>query len=209
MIVQYILCRYLLSRYPWLDSERVGVMGSGYGGFLAGTLLANSRQDSSSGAVKCGVMVAPITDWRLTGESNYYLNWILLRGIQLTHAQRYMQGSTVKMVLSCIKFLLKMRPIHFSGVCPLCRAWIHLFNTWIDTCMGKQSDTGPLDIRRYFVRSCVVRIFVLERGVGEDRRKIRRKNGGPFIILKYSMYQLHIFFYLWQNSYLWLTHSTP
>jgi hypothetical protein len=49
------------------------------------------------------------------------------------------------------------------------------------------------------VCSCVVRTFVRERGGGEGRRKIRRKNGGP------STLPTAYYFYLCQNFYLWLT----
>jgi dipeptidyl aminopeptidase/acylaminoacyl peptidase len=55
-----------LRRYPFLDSKRVGVMGSNYGGFLAGSLLAH-RQER---LLKCGILLAPIVDWRLTGTSS-------------------------------------------------------------------------------------------------------------------------------------------
>jgi hypothetical protein len=40
-------------------------MGSNYGGFLAGSLLAH-RQER---LLKCGVLLAPIVDWRLIGTS--------------------------------------------------------------------------------------------------------------------------------------------
>jgi len=54
-----------LRRYPYLEGKRVGVMGSNYGGFLAGALLAH-RQER---LIKCGLLTAPIVDWRLTGKN--------------------------------------------------------------------------------------------------------------------------------------------
>ena len=57
------MCRALVRLFPYLDGERVAVRGTSYGGFLAGSMLAN-RQDR---LLKCGVLVAPIIDWRLTG----------------------------------------------------------------------------------------------------------------------------------------------
>jgi hypothetical protein len=42
-----------------------------------------------------------------------------------------------------------------------------------------------LELRRYLVRRCVVRTCVLERGRGEGKRRIWRKNGGPTTRLTY------------------------
>jgi acetyl esterase/lipase len=58
------MCRSLLVSYPYLDSRRVAVLGSSYGAFLAGSLLA-IRQER---LIKCGVLLAPVVDWRLTGR---------------------------------------------------------------------------------------------------------------------------------------------
>ncbi|KAL4616633.1 inactive dipeptidyl peptidase 10-like [Arapaima gigas] len=53
-----------LMKLPYIDADRVGVYGKGYGGFLASLLLL------SSGALfKCGVAVAPVTDWTLYGST--------------------------------------------------------------------------------------------------------------------------------------------
>jgi hypothetical protein len=61
-------------------------MGSNYGGFLAGSLLAH-RQER---LLKCGVLLAPIVDWRLTGTSSRVLCDVYCR----LEAHRYkFQGS--------------------------------------------------------------------------------------------------------------------
>uniref|UniRef100_A0A673B3K0 Dipeptidyl-peptidase 10 (Non-functional) n=1 Tax=Sphaeramia orbicularis TaxID=375764 RepID=A0A673B3K0_9TELE len=48
---------------PYIDGNRVGVYGKAYGGFLCSVLLL-----SYSSMFKCGVAVAPITNWRLYGK---------------------------------------------------------------------------------------------------------------------------------------------
>ncbi|XP_029980044.1 inactive dipeptidyl peptidase 10-like [Sphaeramia orbicularis] len=53
-----------LIRLPYIDGNRVGVYGKAYGGFLCSVLLL-----SYSSMFKCGVAVAPITNWRLYGSA--------------------------------------------------------------------------------------------------------------------------------------------
>lgn len=50
--------RYLLDNYAYLDENRVGVWGWGYGGYVT-TMLLGSQQDQ----IQCGIAVAPIVDW--------------------------------------------------------------------------------------------------------------------------------------------------
>uniref|UniRef100_A0A8C4H4E3 Inactive dipeptidyl peptidase 10 n=1 Tax=Dicentrarchus labrax TaxID=13489 RepID=A0A8C4H4E3_DICLA len=45
---------------PYVDGNRVGVYGKAYGGFLSSLLLL-----SHSSMFRCGIAVAPITNWRL------------------------------------------------------------------------------------------------------------------------------------------------
>ena len=52
---------------PFLDTGRMSVLGTRYGGFVAGMALADRQQ----ALFKCGVVVAPITDWRYYGECIY------------------------------------------------------------------------------------------------------------------------------------------
>ncbi|TNN32478.1 Inactive dipeptidyl peptidase 10 [Liparis tanakae] len=47
---------------PYIDGSRVGVYGKAYGGFLSILLLLSHRS-----LFRCGVAVAPITNWRLHG----------------------------------------------------------------------------------------------------------------------------------------------
>ncbi|KAM7407887.1 hypothetical protein PAMA_003580 [Pampus argenteus] len=49
---------------PYIDDNKVGVYGKAYGGFLSSLLLL-----SYSSVVKCGIAVAPITNWRLYGSA--------------------------------------------------------------------------------------------------------------------------------------------
>ncbi|XP_022596984.1 inactive dipeptidyl peptidase 10-like [Seriola dumerili] len=53
-----------LMRLPYIDGNRVGVYGKAYGGFLSSLLLL-----SHSSMFKCGIAVAPITNWRLYGSA--------------------------------------------------------------------------------------------------------------------------------------------
>jgi dipeptidyl-peptidase 4 len=49
-----------LTTLPWVDADRIGVMGHSYGGFMALMLMARS-----AGAIRAGISSAPVTDWRL------------------------------------------------------------------------------------------------------------------------------------------------
>ncbi|XP_042350543.1 inactive dipeptidyl peptidase 10-like [Plectropomus leopardus] len=53
-----------LVRLPYINSNRVGVYGKAYGGFLSSLLLL-----SYSSMFQCGIVVAPITNWRLHGSA--------------------------------------------------------------------------------------------------------------------------------------------
>ncbi|KAG9349742.1 hypothetical protein JZ751_028190, partial [Albula glossodonta] len=53
-----------LSRLPYVDESRIAVYGKAYGGFLTSLLLL-----SPVTLFRCGVAVAPVTDWRLYGSA--------------------------------------------------------------------------------------------------------------------------------------------
>ncbi|XP_042282856.1 inactive dipeptidyl peptidase 10-like isoform X1 [Thunnus maccoyii] len=53
-----------LIRLPYINGNKVGVYGKAYGGFLASLLLL-----SHSSVFRCGIAVAPITNWRLYGSA--------------------------------------------------------------------------------------------------------------------------------------------
>ncbi|XP_029559388.1 inactive dipeptidyl peptidase 10-like [Salmo trutta] len=53
-----------LTKLPYVDNNKVAVYGKAYGGFLSSLLLL-----SSGSMFKCGVAVAPVTDWRLYGSA--------------------------------------------------------------------------------------------------------------------------------------------
>uniref|UniRef100_A0A3B5MDL8 Dipeptidyl peptidase like 10 n=1 Tax=Xiphophorus couchianus TaxID=32473 RepID=A0A3B5MDL8_9TELE len=53
-----------LTKLPYIDRSRVGVYGKAYGGFLSSALLL-----TFSSVIKCGVAVAPVTNWKLCGSA--------------------------------------------------------------------------------------------------------------------------------------------
>ncbi|CAB1328357.1 unnamed protein product, partial [Coregonus sp. 'balchen'] len=53
-----------LTKLPYVDNNKVAVYGKAYGGFLSSLLLL-----SSGSMFRCGVAVAPVTDWRLYGSA--------------------------------------------------------------------------------------------------------------------------------------------
>ncbi|XP_034041971.1 inactive dipeptidyl peptidase 10-like [Thalassophryne amazonica] len=58
-----VLLEHLIS-LPYIDGNNVGVYGKVYGGFLSSLLLL-----SHGSLFRCGIAVAPITDWRLYGSA--------------------------------------------------------------------------------------------------------------------------------------------
>ena len=52
---------YLQNKLSYVDSDRTGIWGWSYGGFLSlSTLISDTRN-----TFKCGASVAPVTDWTL------------------------------------------------------------------------------------------------------------------------------------------------
>ena len=49
-----------LKSLPWVDPDRIGVFGHSYGGYMTLKLLFRAP-----GVFRCGVSVAPVTDWQL------------------------------------------------------------------------------------------------------------------------------------------------
>jgi hypothetical protein len=99
------------------------------------------------------------------------------------------QEANAKLVLGTIYILLGM------GLISMC---INLMQEKIISQVNLHAP-GPLDLCRYLVCRCVLRTFVWERGRGEGRRKIQRKNGGPSTLLKYVATVYFLILYLWQN----------
>ncbi|XP_034430778.1 inactive dipeptidyl peptidase 10-like [Hippoglossus hippoglossus] len=88
-----------LIRLPYIDGNRVGVYGKAYGGFLSSLLLM-----SHSSMFQCGIAVAPITNWRLSGSAfteKYF-------GSSLTEDHRHQISSLLNnvTVLSPLSFLI-------------------------------------------------------------------------------------------------------
>ncbi|XP_029937129.1 inactive dipeptidyl peptidase 10-like [Myripristis murdjan] len=63
-VQDHIAALEYLIRLPYIDSNKVGVYGKAYGGFLSAVLLL-----SYGSMFKCGIAVAPVTDWRLFGSA--------------------------------------------------------------------------------------------------------------------------------------------
>nr|XP_029728882.1 dipeptidyl peptidase 4-like isoform X2 [Aedes albopictus] len=55
---QIAALRYLLETLNFLDENRVGVWGWGYGGYVTAMILGSQQH-----VFKCGISVSPITDW--------------------------------------------------------------------------------------------------------------------------------------------------
>ena len=58
VIDQLAMARYLAS-LPYIDATRMGVWGWSYGGYMTSLLLTKGN-----GLFKCGIAVAPVTNWR-------------------------------------------------------------------------------------------------------------------------------------------------
>lgn len=59
---QISAAQYLQS-LPYVDSDRIAICGWSYGGYQ--TLMCLSKQNNQSPLFKCGIAIAPVTNWRL------------------------------------------------------------------------------------------------------------------------------------------------
>lgn len=59
---------------PYVDAERTAIWGWSYGGYAAGMALAKDTEN----VFKCGISVAPVTDWALYGDYRPYLHIVKL-----------------------------------------------------------------------------------------------------------------------------------
>lgn len=64
MDISIFVRSYLQNRYAFIDKTKTAIWGWSYGGYAAGMALA---QDNS-GVFKCGLSVAPVTDWIYYGN---------------------------------------------------------------------------------------------------------------------------------------------
>lgn len=55
--------RQLQDTHSYIDPARTAVWGWSYGGYASGMILATD----TAGVFKCGMSVAPVTDWTLYG----------------------------------------------------------------------------------------------------------------------------------------------
>jgi enterochelin esterase-like enzyme len=59
-----VVYRFLQSQFPYIDATRTAIWGWSYGGYSTGMALAKDM----SGVFRCGISVAPVTDWVYYGE---------------------------------------------------------------------------------------------------------------------------------------------
>uniref|UniRef100_A0AAR2KG85 Dipeptidyl peptidase like 10 n=1 Tax=Pygocentrus nattereri TaxID=42514 RepID=A0AAR2KG85_PYGNA len=69
---QLVALEYL-QKQPYIDGSRIGVLGKAYGGFLSSILLL-----SHGSLFRCGVAMAPVSDWRL-----YERAWLSTDGLHI------------------------------------------------------------------------------------------------------------------------------
>ena len=55
-------CRYIIYSQEFIDSSRVGVMGTNYGASLASLVVGQSK------LAMCGVITSPVVQWRHHGK---------------------------------------------------------------------------------------------------------------------------------------------
>ena len=65
MLSIYFYVRHVVSLYP-IDSARMAVMGTNYGGYLAMKMVANRDRLKM---FQCGVVRSPVVDWRQHGKT--------------------------------------------------------------------------------------------------------------------------------------------
>ena len=56
--------RHLINKVEYIDAERVGVWGHGYGAHLATRILAEDKDRE----IRCAIAVAPIVKWQIHGK---------------------------------------------------------------------------------------------------------------------------------------------
>ena len=59
----YLNSRQIHDTLPYIDKTKTAIWGWSYGGYAAGLALAKDTE----GVFKCGISVAPVTDWTLYG----------------------------------------------------------------------------------------------------------------------------------------------
>lgn len=66
---QINVTNYLQQKFPYIDRDRVAIWGWSYGGYATGMALAHDRKN----IFKCGISVAPVTDWAYYGKSIIFI----------------------------------------------------------------------------------------------------------------------------------------
>lgn len=61
---QINVTRQIQKMFPYIDPLRTGIWGWSYGGYASGMVLAEDKEN----VFRCGISVAPVTDWLLYGK---------------------------------------------------------------------------------------------------------------------------------------------
>lgn len=56
--------RYLKDTLKFIDKDRIGIYGKGYGGYATGMILAKQPE-----IFRCGIATSPITNWAHYGNT--------------------------------------------------------------------------------------------------------------------------------------------
>lgn len=58
-----LIDRYLKDSLKFIDKDRIGVWGKGYGGYATGMILAKQPD-----VFRCGIATSPVTNWAHFGN---------------------------------------------------------------------------------------------------------------------------------------------
>lgn len=72
--VSIIRFRKLQHKFAWIDSNRTAIWGWSYGGYSTAMILMKDEHD----VFKCGISVAPVTNWIYYGKSRYFSKTCIL-----------------------------------------------------------------------------------------------------------------------------------
>uniref|UniRef100_A0A8C6KWL9 Inactive dipeptidyl peptidase 10-like n=1 Tax=Nothobranchius furzeri TaxID=105023 RepID=A0A8C6KWL9_NOTFU len=93
-----------LIKLPYVDGSRVGVYGKAYGGFLSILLLL-----SHTSVFKCGIAVAPITNWRLFASVHFQHSAELVKLLSVLNVNYTLQVTSVVHLKAGVRSVMSSR----------------------------------------------------------------------------------------------------
>lgn len=161
-------CRYLQDKLPFIDRTRTAIWGWSYGGYATGMTLAMDYH----GVFKCGMSVAPVTDWALYGTStrdNIFIRWIhayfiVISLLLLSYFAEYLTFDSTFLTLS---------PIF---IFPYLWQFLHLLYPWLKSwksrCFERNSTTWQIFIspRLFWYTYLNFVEFIILHPVIDDKR---------------------------------------